>query len=210
MSKEPCSIHIDRDYTTAPITVFNPTRIILKVEPTCFNQLIFQLAHELTHYAVRQNTDYQYETCAIPAFEEPACEAMSMYILKLSAEQWEKCDYYHYNTDYAKHIENYRVREYNKVIGTTPDTYSEWTNLCAGFTGQLTDDLQRPNVSALRNYLYDTFVEMPTEISSFIKYPIYLRAMPYDKLIDSSRWIENEPEHTLFIKTICAIQPSIA
>ena len=95
----------------------------------------------------------------------------------------------------------------SKVGGTKPNTYSEWTSICIGFTGQLTDDSQRPNVSVMRNYLYDTFVEMPTEISSFIKYPLYLQSIPYDKLIDSSRWTENEPEHTLFVNTICAIQP---
>lgn len=210
MSKEPCSISIDRTCATAPITAFDPTRIILNANSTKFCQLIFQMAHELTHYAVRQNTDYQFAICAVSAFEEPACEAMAMYILKMSAEQWEKCDYYQYNLDYAKNFENYRISEYNKASDTKPDNYLEWTNICDRFTGRLTDASQRPNVSAMRNYLYDAFVKMPTEISYFIKYPLYLRAMPYDKLIDSSRWVEDEPEHAFFVKTICDIQPVLA
>lgn len=207
MEKEQCTIYIDMTCVIAPLTAFNPTRIILNVESCCFNQVIFQLAHELTHYAVRQNTDYQYTNCAIAAFEEPAAEAMSLYILKLCAEHWVNCDFYQYNLEYAKSFETYRVREYNKASGTKPNDYGEWTSICNGFTGYLTSDSQRPNVSAMRNALYDAFVQFPDDIGLFIKYPLYMRSIPYEKLIDEPAWKTAEPSKTSFITSICAVQP---
>lgn len=120
MEAESCTVTIDMNYPTAPLTVFNTTRIILKAEPTAFCQVIRQLAHELTHYAVRQNTDYQYSTCAIAAFEEPACEAVAMYILKLCAEHWKACDYHPFNLNYAQNFERYRSDIYNDATGERP------------------------------------------------------------------------------------------
>lgn len=207
MVKEPCAVYIDLACATAPITAFEPTRIILKVEPRFFAQVVFQLAHELTHYAVRQNTSYQYKNCAIAAFEEPAAEAMSLYTLKLCAEQWVNCDLYQNNLDYAKNFEAYRVNIYNQVKGGNPNNYIEWTSICNGYTGSLVTDLQRPDVSAMRNVLYDAFVQFPADIGLFIKYPLYIRGIPYEKLIDEVAWKNAEPSKTSFITSICAVQP---
>lgn len=209
MAKEQCTVYIDMTCTTAPLIAYNPTRIILKAEWCRFNQVIFQLAHELAHYAVRQNTDYQRTNCAIAAFEEPAAEAMSLYILKLCAEQWENCDYYQYNLDYAKNFETYRFCKYSDVKGRKPNDYSEWTSICNGFTGSLVSDSQRPNVSSMRNTLYDAFVKFPADIGLFIKYPIYIRSIPYEKLIDETAWKTAEPSKTSFITSICTVQPMI-
>ena len=207
MAKEQCAVYIDMTCATAPVIAFNPTRIILKTESCRFNQVIFQLAHELTHYAVRQNTSYQYTNCAIAAFEEPAAEAMSLYILKLCAERWVNCDFYQYNLDYAKNFETYRVCKYNEVNGGNPNNYCEWTSICNGFTGGLISDSQRPNVSAMRNALYDAFAQFPADIGLFIKYPLYMRSNPYEKLIDETAWKTAEPSKTSFITSICAVQP---
>lgn len=210
MCKEQCSVYVDMDCSTAPITAFNPTRIILKAEPCYWCQVIRQLAHELTHYVVRQKTNYQYNNCAVAAFEEPACEAMAMYILKLCSKQWSTCDYYQRDTNWGINFENYRRDIYNNACGSARcGTYTEWTSICEGFTGGLTSDSQRPIVSSMRNYLYDSFVQMPEEISSFIEYPLYLRSIPYDKLIDTDKWEIDRPNASAFIKTICAIMPAV-
>ena len=207
MANERCAVYIDMNSATAPVTAFVPTRIILNTESGRFSKVIFQLAHELTHYAVRQNTGYQYTNCAIAAFEEPAAEAMSLYILKLCAERWINCDLFQYNLDYAKHFETYRICIYNKVNGVNPNNYCEWTSICNGFTGSLISDSQRPNVSTMRNTLYDTFVQFPADIGLFIKYPSYMRSVPFEKLIDETAWKTAEPSKTLFITSICAVQP---
>ena len=209
MSKEPCSVYIDMNCSTAPVTAFNTTRIILKVKPGCFNQVVFQLGHELTHYAVRQTTNYQYTNCPIAAFEEPAAEAIALYILKLCAETWIRCSLYQYNTDYAKCFEAYRLDRYNEAAGIVPNNYGEWTSICNKFTGSLTSDTQRPNVSIMRNTLYDTFIQFPADIGLFIKYPLYIRSIPYEKLIDETIWRTAEPLKSSFISSICAIQPAV-
>lgn len=137
MAKEQCAVYIDTTCATAPVIVFTPARIILKAEACHFCQVIFQLAHELPHYAVRQITEYQYINCAIATFEEAASEAMSLYIIKLCAEQWVNCGFYQYNLDYAKNFEAYRVCKYDEVNGEKPNNYCEWTSICNGFTGNL-------------------------------------------------------------------------
>ena len=209
MSKEPCNVYIDVNCATAPVTTSNPTRVILNVGSTCFDKLVFQLGHELTHYAVRQVTNYQYTNCAISAFEEPAAEAMSLYVLKRCAETWTGCSLYQNYPDYAKCFDTYRVDIYNEVTGTVPDNYNEWISICNGFTGVLTSDVQRPNVSIMRNTLYDVFIKFPTDIGSFIKYPLYMRSIPYEKLIDETAWKTAEPLKSHFISSICAIQPVV-
>ena len=130
-----------------------------------------------------------------------------MYILKKCAEQWQICNYYDAAPDYAMHIDSYRINVYSNASGSSPKTYSEWLDICDGFTGRLVSSDQRPNVSMMRNYLYDIFVEMPTEISAFIRYPLYLRPIPYEKLIDDNLWASNEPGAINFVKKVCAIQP---
>lgn len=207
MAKEHCEVSIDMNCSTAPRIEFKPTRIILKAEHGHFCQVIFQLAHELSHYAVRQNTDYQYINCAIAAFEEPSAEAMSMYILKLCAESCSNSELYKDYPDYAKNFKKYHDSIYNEVSGRNPSDYSEWTIICEGFSGDLTSDLQRPNVSAMRNTLYDAFAKFPAEIGLFIKYPLYIRSIPFEKLIDETAWKTAEPSKALFINSICSIQP---
>lgn len=209
MAKEGCEVFIDLNCTTAPITYYRPTRIVLKAEPCYYAQIIFQLAHELTHYAVRQNTSCQYENCVITAFEESAAEAMALYILKLSTEQWVDCSLYQISPNFAENFEKYRKDIYYTVSGNKPQNYDEWLTVCNGFTGKLTADWQRPNVSKIRNELYDAFVQFPDDIGSIAKYPLYIRNSPYEKLIDEDVWKVAEPSKSKFITAICAAQPMI-
>jgi len=212
MSKEACCVEIDENNPAAPIFVTNsnPIRIILSANHKFWCQVIYQLSHELTHYAVRQNTIYQYATCAVSAFEEPAAESMSMYIIKLCGEQWDNCDLYSNNPGYAKYLDEYKRNIYANINGEKPKTYSEWEYISKGYTGTHVNGAGRPNVSIMRNYLYDTFVDMPSAIEAFIRYPLYLHSIPYELLIDGVRWEEHEPENTEFIRKICSIQPQMA
>ena len=209
MAYEMCSVVINRN-KPMPITTFNPMKITLQADPNCWNQIAHQLAHELTHYAVRKYTDKNVKICAISAFEEPAANAMSLYILKLCAEQWHKCDLYKINPNYADVFEKSRATMYIEVSGNKPRDYNEWVILDDKYTGKLTSAEQRPDVSEMCNHLYDTFVEMPDSIAVFIRYPLYLRSIPYDKLIEENLWMLNEPESANFIRRICKIQPTVA
>lgn len=210
MSNEPCEVYIDTACMTAPIFTFNPTRIILTTIPTDFCNVIFQLAHELTHYAIRQSIGSQYISCASAAFEESAAEAMSLYILNRCSEQWESCAYYMYNQGFAAHLKKYKNDYYDNTGGKRPDSYGEWFNICIGFSGGLTSGAKRPDVSIMRNVLYDAFIKLPSDIGSLIKYPLYMRGAPFEKMIDENKWKASEPTKAIFIDSICAIQPAIA
>ena len=204
MAKEPCSVYVDTTRTN-PILVTSkqPIQIALMASPSEWWRVVFQLAHELTHYAVRQCTDYRYKTCAISAFEEPAASAITLYILKFCTELWCRCEYCQIDPDYTKFFEYYRNYEYVSVGGNKPNTYKEWLEIDAKYATS-----ERPDDSIIRNHLYDTFIDMPNSIATFIRYTSYLCPKPYEKLIDESKWVLSEPESAVFIKRICEIQPT--
>lgn len=81
---------------------------------------------------------------------------MSLYILKLCAERWGKCDYYHNNRDYTKNFERYRYCRYSEVHGRKPNDYSEWTSICIGFTGSVgsAEQPKNPATKAKKRYIW--------------------------------------------------------
>lgn len=207
MAKEECAVFIDLNCRTAPITCYRPTQIILKAEFHYYVQIVFQLAHELTHYAARQNASNQYENCAITAFEESAAEAMALYVLKLSAEQWVNCSPYPINLNFAENFEKYRANIYCAISENKPQNYTELLVVCNGFTGKLTADCQWPNISEIRNVLYDAFIEFLDDSGSIAQYPLYTKSSPYEKLIDENAWKFAEPLKGEFITAVCVAQP---
>jgi len=214
MGNEQCHVYVDAACAIAPIILHNPKRIVLRSNNICTCALVFELAHELTHYAIMQRTNNRYgSTCAVAAFEEAACEAMSLYTLKLCSEQWPdatecNCRLFPTEKNLNNNFENYRAKIYfNVSITSNYSTYEEWSSICDKFTGRLTSTTQRPDVSAMRNHLYDSFVQMPSEIINILDYPLYLRNIPFDKLIDDDRWKVDKPRSATFIKEICSIQP---
>jgi len=217
MNEASCYVYVDSNCATAPIILSSPMRIVLKASHSCPCAFIFELAHELTHYAIKQRTDNEYvNTCAVAAFEEPACSAMSLYILKLYSERLDDNMLCQNNCRFTtekslkKNLENYRKDRYLENEQDSCKTYKEWTSICNRFTGQITSACERPKVGKMRNHLYDSFVQMPDRIIDFIDYPLYLRSIPFDKLIDSDKWKADKPQSAEFIQKICEIQPALA
>ena len=90
MASENCNM-IWTDHEKAPMLVNNksPIEIWIKADDNKGSQIIYQLSHEMCHYAMRHDkTDKNY---VLKWFEETICEAFSLYSLNYFSEHWTEC-----------------------------------------------------------------------------------------------------------------------
>lgn len=202
LNSEPCIVYNE---PTAPypmlVTNRTPIRIRTSTESLeIWNQYIYHLAHELTHYVIRQ---YKEDKEAIVKwFEETICEAMSLYILKASSLRWSECSLSSINPNYGAALMDYFKKVYNETAPSalkkchTLDDLKEVENSC---------ETQRDERGIERNYLLNNFLEYPNSISAFIYYPLYMRG---DLQIDFAKWKENSPSP--IVSALESIQPNLA
>ena len=184
MNGEPCVVFNAPD-SACPRLIFN-TPLCLRTHSkalTRWAQYIFQLSHELTHYAIRQFKEIQNKENGVWWFEETICEAMALYIVKCSGERWHECKLYSINPNYGQALIDYYKDEYE-------DTAESILNKCSTLSElqEIEDACQkkesRPGRSIHRNYLFDTFVANPTCIAQLVRYPLFMRGL----VIDFREW----------------------
>jgi len=77
-----------------------------------WNQGIYQMAHELTHYALRQGK--QDKKISLSWFEETLCEAFFLYVMSIAARRWRESGFYESDQNYSKNIDSYFAGELRK------------------------------------------------------------------------------------------------
>ena len=175
-------------------------------------QMIFQLSHEMTHYAYfsffpEANQD-NFESLGKTRWnEEIVCEAMALYMLKYMSENWCSCVLSSINTSFDASIRRYLENEYSKA-----DT-SAYPLKSVGDTITINEFHRRFNETASeryehateRNYLFNLFVSVDSstigEILSMYRY-----FNSEFNCIDYDLWIANAT-NTDFIEKVSAIQP---
>lgn len=202
LNREQCIVY-NEPTAPCPMLVTNRTPIRIRTNSASLNywaQYIYQLSHELTHYVIRQ---YKEDKDAIVKwFEETICEAMSLYILKMSSLRWNECPLSSINPDYGLDLMDYFKEAYSKTAPSalkkchTIDNLKEIENSC---------ETRRDDRSIERNYLLDNFLKFPKSISAFIYYPLYMRG---DLQIDFAKWKENNSSP--IVSALESIQPNIA
>ncbi len=204
---EPCIIYNDPTAKCPRIIweqdgyLLSPIKIRLSLPRfTLWSKAIYQLSHELTHYVIRQyKPDKQF---TLSWFEESLCEAMSLYTLKLVAERWSECTLSQGDPVYAVSITEYWREEYSR---RAPSVLQQCTSLEQLQDVEISSQENRELRLYERNYLFDTFVEMPTAISDFVFYTWFMR----DKLrVDFDAWRESTVNGSLVPK-LEVIQPRI-
>lgn len=177
-----------------PMLITNQNPIALRTDVKSlgiWNQYVYQLSHELTHYVIRQYKENK--DSIIKWFEETLCEAMSLYILRQSSIKWSTCTLSKINPDYGSYFKSYLNDVYNqtgKSVIQACHTLSELQEI------ERTSESQRLNRSIERNYLYDTFCKFPESIAAFVFYPLYARS---DLQLDLDRW-EKETNNPIISK----------
>lgn len=194
-----------------------PNSTPIKIRTTASNlevenwsRFTYELAHELTHYAIRQQK--KNKDVYLNWFEETICEAMSMYILRLVATRWSECPLYALKNKFGQSLEkfgqsfeNYRNDIYNKTSDSILKKCSSYAEL-----KRIEDDCYNDRIgrSIDRNYLYDTFVSMPNDIKNVIYYTQYIKLNGLQ--VDFDAWKTDNRHIEPFIVELGSIQPQIS
>ena len=202
MSAEPCILYNDAS-SSCPMLIIAQVPIQIRTcakDLSFWAQFIYQLSHEMTHYVIRQHKEDK--SFIAGWLEETICEAVSLYILNVASKRWFECELFHSNQTYGKSLEEYLLSEYeNKKSSALKNCHT----MQALELINSTCESDRPARGIERNYLYDTFCEMPSLIAEFVWYPLYM----LDHLrVDFSRW-ECERKSTQLISCLKNIHPML-
>lgn len=203
MYNEKCTIFNDPT-ADCPMLIINcnPVKIrLVQSELSYWAQTIYQLSHELCHYAIRQHKDNKDFT--LSWFEEIICESMSLYFLYYCASNWNKCELYNTNPLFSQSIMNYLncLLEQNKTnFLKSCDTYKKLAKY------NEIAQIDRAGHRNERNHLFQAIVRQPLECSAFCEYQKYVN--PYDKItINFEKWQQDNPSQ--IIKALQDVQPMI-
>lgn len=175
----------------------NEIRLSLKND-TKWNQVLYQLTHEICHYVIYVQNKTNYHFCGW--IEESICEAFSLFCLYLWAVEWNaigfKC-----NKDYGKHMYSYMTHEIDK--NNTEPCLTKHTTI---------EELKIINSHADtdRTNRHSFMKELTSHISSknmmgLVNYQKYMKS---DLLLDTDRYIADYPNNTA-VKYICKAQKHI-
>ena len=202
MNAEKCVVFNDPT-SECPMLVTNTDPVMIRLSQSSTSywaQTIYQLSHEMCHYAIRQgktNKDY-----TLSWLEETICEAMSLYMLQYSAENWYKCLLSQRAPQFSKSIIAYLANELKRIPKNS-------LSLC-----QTMEDLRACNQNATderdgrlreRNALYRVISEFPEESYLFCDMYRYLNE---DELtVDFEQWLADSPSE--IVRCLSQIQPKL-
>lgn len=166
-----------------------------------WNQMLFQLAHEITHCFIFCNN--QSVAHSISWVEETICEAMSLFFLKLSSQNWSRLPLYKINPKYARQfITPYLENEIEKDAG------ADKLGSCASY-----DELLHIEMTSQSNreYRHEETVKLhelikKNDIEGLIKYRDY--ALANKKLLNTAAYRMAFPDNDA-VSYLCALQDSI-
>ena len=184
MLGEPCVIYNDAN-AECPMLIINetPVRIRLSLPDTAlWAKTIYQLSHELCHYAIRQ---YKVDKATtLNWFEEIFCEAMSLYALYYSQINWGECslsrnDYsYRFGIkDYLNKVLNFEASDSLKNC-TTIDMLREYNRIA---------EKDRAGHLNERNELYEAIKKEPCSAKILCDYQKYIVASS-EVVVDFEKW----------------------
>ena len=201
MMNSPCIVYND-PYAQCPMFIHSyPLRIRLSQQDLdLWFQTVFQLAHELCHYAIYQIKPHKHST--LTWFEETLCDAMSLYGLYYAANNWHKSPLAKKDSAYPNNFK--RVLDYELGLPTS-NRLSRCTtvNYLRMYEMQKLAEIQRESYRMERNFIYREMLGNPTEIRHIVNYQYYLD--PNGVTLNFDRWLNDSP--CRFIEALKIIQP---
>lgn len=169
MNNEECYIYNDPD-ADVPMLVTSSKPVSIRLAQPCLDywaQTIYQLSHELCHYAIRQGkVDKDF---TLSWFEEIICEAMSLYSLRWASNNWDKCALYSSNKFFGESICDYLNNEL-RDIGTGEFQKCNSIEKLKQYDAQTNRESHRNE----RNQLYHKIVKNPSLCRCFCDYQKYV------------------------------------
>ena len=152
MSREDCIVYNDPN-ADCPMLVINTMPVRIRLVQKRFEywaQTIYQLSHEMCHFAFRQYKEKKEFT--LRWFEEIVCEAMSLYALEYSSRNWQCCQLSKINPSFAQSIESYLNDELAKGFTEEFKNCDSVAKLIEYEKGDMPDS-QRQTHGAERNFV---------------------------------------------------------
>lgn len=203
MYNEECTIFND-PAAKYPMLIINRTPIAIRLaQPSLlyWAQTIYQLSHEICHYVIRQHKNKKDFT--LSWFEEPICEAVSLYFLDYCATNWKNCELYNLNPSFSQEIRNYLCDELNKN-GTDNMKNCDTCAKLSEYNKNISND--RIGHVNERNRVFYAIMQQPLECPVFCEYQRYIN--PNNGItICFDKWQQDNPSQ--IIKVLHSIQPIV-
>ena len=202
MAIEDCIIFND-PHSECPMLITNLSPIHIRLSQECLtaiSQTIYQLSHEMCHYAIRQrktNKDF-----TLSWFEEIVCEAVSLYALKYSSEQWEKCLLSQTQPYWAQAHKTYLENQLNRE-STNEFQECDTVEKLMVYEKQELPESKRETHRAERNAIYRAISSNPMELKCVLNYSKYVENNGVT--IDFDEWIKEDSSNLL--QELKKIQP---
>ena len=165
-----------------------------------WSQTVYQLSHELCHLAL--HTAKENKNLWLSWFEEPLCEAVSLYALWYSSRNWKRCALSKNAPRFGRHHKTYLDDTLAERVSSGLWQCNTVEKLRA-YESVRTSEKAREGHRAERNYLYQAILNDPLSLKSALNYSKYLRE---DRLtIDFDRW--QREDSSPFLGALREIQP---
>ena len=190
MFREDCVVYND-PHADCPMLIINtlPVHIrLVQCNYLYWTQTIYQLSHEMCHFAFRQCKENKKFT--LRWFEEIVCEAMSLYALEYSSRNWQCCQLSKINSSFAQSIESYLNDELAEGFTDEFKKCDSVAKLIEYENGNMPDG-QRQTHGAERNFIYQAISANPLELRCVLDYTKYIE--DNGVVIDFDRWIQAKP-----------------
>ena len=183
------------------ITSTVPVMIRLAQASTSYlAQTIYQLSHEMCHYAIRQG--HKGDSYILSWLEETICEAMSLYALEWAARNWYRCPLSQNTPTFSVSFVNYIEAELKRPPQNDLSSCDTIENLRV--CNQNAESRRAGRIRE-RNTLYACISRHPEDSRFLCDMYRYLNE---DKLtIDFDTWLADNPSE--IVKCLSEIQPKI-
>ena len=202
MFNENCIVFNDpRSNCPMLITNMTPVHIRLAQESLSYwAQTVFQLSHEMCHYAIRQRKENKGFT--LSWFEEIVCEAISLYALEYASKEWGKCKLAEIQPLFAQSYAAYLSQELTKTFTNEFEQCNTIEKLIE-YERKGFPENQRESHRVERNFVYRAISHNPQEVKCVIDYTRYVEGNGVT--IDFKKWIQEDNSN--FLKELRKIQP---
>jgi len=190
MSNEDCIVYIDPS-AECPMFLRNtaPVRIrLVQKNFSYWSQTIYQLSHEMCHYAFRQRKENKGFT--LSWFEELVCGAVSLYALEYASAHWGNCQLSQWSPDFSQDHKTYLAHE---LATPFTDEFKQCTTVekLMVYEKQRVAENLRESQRSERNLIYRKISNNPLELKCVLNYTRYV--MDNGVVIDFDRWIKDDP-----------------
>ena len=191
MTNENCIVYND-PCSKYPMLITNIAPVHIRLSQNDLNaisQTIYQLSHELCHYAIRQRKANKSFT--LSWFEEIVCEAASLYALEYSYKEWGKCLLSKTQPYWSQVHQKYLNDRLNKDERTSDFQKCDTVEKLIAYEKQKLPESKREAHRTERNEIYYAISHNPLELECVLDYPKYIESNGVT--IDFDKWIQNNP-----------------